>query len=330
MAKVLVTGANGFLGHWVVRRLVEDGHSVRVLVRPTSDLSELEGLEFEKAYGDVTDPSTLSAPLSSIETVFHLAGVIAYRRSERTQMEKVNVGGTRNILAALEKSDVTQLVYLSSVVAVGAGFTPNEILNEESAYNLDHLDLGYFQTKHQAEILVRKAFEEKKVNPVILNPSTIYGAGDAKKGSRRTQVKVAQGKFPFYTKGGVNVIAVEDCVDGIMAGWKRGRSGERYILAADNLTIRELFETIAAEAGVEPPRILLPPWAVFTLGWIGDRMTDLGLDGGLSVENARTSQMYHWFDNSKAKRELGLNPRPSRQAIAASVRWMKEKGIIES
>lgn len=327
MAKVLVTGANGFLGSWVVRRLVEDGHRVRILARPTSDLSELEGLDFEISRGDVTDPASLVKALGSVETVFHLAGVIAYKRSDRPLMDKVNVEGTANVLKALKGSGVSRLVDLSSVVAVGAGFTPEEILNEESPYRIGHLNLGYFETKRQAEILVREACARGEVDAVILNPSTIYGPGDARKGSRKTQLKVAQGKFPFYTRGGVNVIAVEDCVQGILAAWKSGKTGERYILSGENLTIRQLFEMIAAEAGVEPPRWLLPPPAVFALGRVGDILTGWGLKGGFSVENAWTSQLYHWFDNSKARRELGLDPRPARQAVAASVAWIREKGL---
>ncbi len=327
MSKVLVTGANGFLGSAVVRQLVKDGHEVRALVRPTSDLSELSGLPFEKSFGDVTDIKSIENALPSIEAVFHLAGVIAYKSADRELMERVNVGGTRNILSAVAKSNVTRLVDLSSVVTVGAGFTPNQILNEESPYNLSHLNLGYFETKRQAEILIKQAVERKEIDAVILNPSTIYGPGDAKKGSRKTQLKVAQGNFPFYTQGGVSVISAQDCIDGIMAGWKKGRNGERYILSGENLTIQQLFQIIAVEAGVPAPKRKLPSWALFTLGWCGDRMTDLGLNGSLSVENAWTAQLYHWFDNSKAKRELGLNPKPAREAIAASVAWAKEKGL---
>jgi dihydroflavonol-4-reductase len=327
MAKVLVTGANGFLGSWVVRRLVHEGHQVKILARPTSDLSELAGLDFEIARGDVTDLSSLRAAFAGMETVFHLAGLIAYKHAERGRMEQVNVGGTRHVLEALRGSGVSRLVHLSSVVAVGAGFSPREILNEESTYNVSHLDLGYFETKHQAEILVREAVGRGEVDAVMLNPSTIYGPGDARKGSRKTQLKVARGQFPFYTKGGVNIIAVEDCLDGIFSAWKKGRTGERYILAGENITIKTLFEMIARSAGVPAPHLRLPSGVVFGMGWWGDRLTAIGKNGGYSVENAWTSQLYHWFDNSKAMRELDFNPRPAQTAVAASVAWMKEKGL---
>lgn len=327
MAKVVVTGANGFLGSWIVRRLVREGHDVRILVRPTSDLGELEGLQFEKVFGDVTDVESLKPAFQGAETVFHLAGLIAYKKAEREKMERVNVGGTRNVLAALRNSGVSRMVYLSSVVAVGASSSPSILLNEESPYNVGSLDLGYFQTKHQAELLVREATRKGEVDAVMLNPSTIYGPGDARKGSRKTQLKVAQGKFPFYTGGGVNIVAVEDCLDGIFSAWKKGRNGERYILAGENITIKTLFEMIARSAGVKAPPVKLPSALIYGLGWTGDQFTKMGKSSAFSLENARTSQLYHWFDNSKALRELDFNPRPAQNAVAASVAWIREKGL---
>jgi dihydroflavonol-4-reductase len=213
MSKVLVTGANGFLGSWVTRHLVQQGHEVIALVRKTSDLSELQGVDCQFSYGDITDSVSLEQAAKGREYVFHLAGLIAYKASERNKMELINVQGTKNVIDACRTQQVQRLVYLSSVVAIGAGFTKQQILNESSAYNVGHLNLGYFETKHKAEELVREATQLGLIDSVILNPSTIYGAGDAKKGSRKTQVKVAQGKFPFFTSGGVNVVAVEDVME---------------------------------------------------------------------------------------------------------------------
>ncbi len=329
MSKVLVTGANGFLGAWVVRRLIEDGHQVIALVRKTSDVSELAGLEVKFVYGDVTDVYSLLENFKEVDSVFHLAGLIAYKRSERAAMEKVNVGGTANVIEACRACKVRRLVHLSSVTAVGAGFSPNEILNEESTFNLSSLDLGYFETKRQAEILVREVGLKNRLDTVILNPSTIYGPGDAKKGSRKTQVKVAQGKFKFYTSGGVNVVAVEDAVDGILSAWKVGRTAERYILAGENLLIKDLFALIATEAGQKPPKILLPSGVLHTLGAAGDLMTMFGLRSSISQENAWTSTLFHWFDSGKAQSELKFKPRPAQAAIAESVGWMKQNGLLK-
>lgn len=327
--KVVVTGANGFLGSWVVEALSHESNvDVYALVRPTSDLSELSGISYKTLHGDVTDLPSLEKAFEGADTVFHLAGVIAYKKSQRELMENVNVGGTANVIKACLKNKVRRLVHLSSVTAIGAGFKESEILNETSSFNLDRLHLGYFDTKRDAEILVQKAVRENGLDAVILNPSTIYGPGDARKGSRGTQLKVARGKFPFYTSGGVSIISIEDAVAGILAGWKQGRSGERYILSGENILIRDLFRIIAEEAQVPPPKYKLPKAALFAIGALGDVKEKLGIKSSVSLENAWTSSLYHWFDNSKARKELGLHPKPAREALKASVGWMRENGLL--
>lgn len=328
MSKVLVTGANGFLGGWVVRRLLEEGHQVFSLVRKSSDLSELEGVKTEFVHGDVTDLHSLLAAFDGMDSVFHLAGLIAYKKSDREKMEVVNVEGTRNVVEACRATGIRRLVHLSSVVAIGAGFTPRQILTEDSVYNLEKLNLGYFETKRKAELIVKEAVQKNRLDAVILNPSTIYGPGDARKGSRKTQLKVAQGKFKFYTSGGVNVVDVEDAVDGIVSAWKKGRSGERYILSGENLLIKDLFEIIAREAGQEPPKHLLPSAVLHALGLAGDLMGQLGLRSPISQENAWTATLYHWFDSSKAQKELDFKPRPAQVAISKSVQWIKDSGLL--
>lgn len=326
--KILVTGANGFLGSWLTKALVNEGHDVFALVRPNSDVSELEGVSCMYRYGDVTDIPSLLEAFKDIDTVFHLAGVVAYKKSQRALMNKVNVEGTANVVNVCREHHVRRLVHLSSVAAIGAGFTPDEILNEESTYNISHLNIGYFETKHEAELIVKRACAKGEIDAVMVNPTTIYGRADAKKGSRTMQVKVAQGKLKFYSSGGVNVVAVEDVIDGILSAWKNGRKGERYILAGENVLIKDLFAMIAAEAGVKAPSILLPNTALHALGTIGDTLEKIGLKGFISKENSYTATMYHFFDSTKAQKELNFKPRPAREAIHNSVQWMKDTGLL--
>lgn len=324
---VLVTGASGFVGSWLVRRLIEKGESVHVLHRANSSLDELRGLSFKSCLGDITDASSLRSALQDVDTVFHLAGVVGYTRAQREQMERVNVEGTRNVVDALKKSS-KKLVYMSSVVAIGASFDKKP-LNEESAYNIAHLDLGYFETKRHAEQLVKNATNKGLIGSVILNPSTIYGAGDAKKGSRKTQLKVARGELPFYTSGGVSVVSVHDVVAAVIKARDVGRNGERYILSGENITIKDLFERIAAIAGVKPPAIYLPNFIVHALGKLGDGLEKIGRKGPISGENAWTSVLYHWFDHAKASAELDFKPKPAQECIAESVEWMKHNGYLK-
>ena len=327
--KVLITGATGFVGSQLAHALTqkENISEIHVLHRQNSDLSALKGLELKHQIGDVTDIESLNKAFLGMDSVFHLAGLIAYKSSERKKMDLVNVQGTQNVIEACLKNNVRKLLHMSSVTAIGASFTPSP-LNEDSPYNISDLNLGYFETKHQAEECVHRAVREKNLDAVIVNPSTIYGPGDARKGSRKTQIKVAQEKFPFYTSGGVNVVSVEDVCQGMISAWEKGRTGERYILSGENLLIKDLFKIIAQEAGVKPPCLLLPKSVAHILGFIGDQLEKVGLKGPISSENAWTSSLFHWFDSSKAQKELDFRPKPARYAIAQSVQWMKDHQII--
>ena len=320
--KSIVTGANGFLGAWLCKRLLAEGHDVTALVRKNSDLSELTELKIKYAYGDVTDLSSLQDAFKNKNHVYHLAGVVAYKVSQRPMMDSVNVEGTRNVVTACETQNTDQLLYLSSVVAVGASFNP-VVLNENSNYEISNLNLGYFETKHLAEKIVIAAAHAKKIHAVCVNPGTIYGPADAKKSSRKMQIQVARGKLPFYTGGGVNVVAVTDVINGIINATKFGKNGERYILGGDNLTIKNLFEIIADCAGVSRPLFKIPTAVLHTLGFIGDHC---GV--GISQENAYTASMYHWFDSVKAKNDIQFLSSSSSAAVESSVRWMKDNGYL--
>jgi dihydroflavonol-4-reductase len=328
MSRILVTGGTGFVGSHLTKKLSELGHDVLVLTRKSSDLSNLNGIRYQLSEGDITNKNSILAAAEGCEAIFHLAGHIAYKKSERELMDKINIFGTENVVKVCETLQTPNLIFMSSVVAVGASFSPNEVLNENSPFTLSRLNLGYFETKRAAEKLVFNLSREKFTRCITVNPSTIYGPADAKKGSRRTQVKVAQGKFPFYTSGGVSVVDIEDVVQGIILAWQKGKSGERYILSGENLTIHELFLQIAKAANVKPPQFRIPNFALHWLGGIGDLRAAIGAPSSLSRENAWTASLYHWFDCSKAKRELGFQFRPAIESIEKSVLWMQKNGLL--
>ncbi|MBX9767782.1 MAG: NAD-dependent epimerase/dehydratase family protein, partial [Bdellovibrionales bacterium] len=177
MAKFLITGANGFLGSWLLKKLIEEGHDCLVLHRATSDLSEIDGLPYKSRVGDILDYNSLKAAAEGCDTIFHLAGLIAYRRVDRPMMDKVNVQGTVNVVRACKEMGVRRLVHVSSVVALGASFDGRLPLNEKSQFNLAHLNLGYFETKRKAEVCVLNAAHDQGLDAVVVNPSTIYGPG---------------------------------------------------------------------------------------------------------------------------------------------------------
>ena len=327
--KVLVTGATGFLGRWICKRLHAEGLDVRILKRRSKKDTSILGFEAEVAEGDITDYDSVEKAGRDVDSIFHLAGLVAYKPSDRAQMELVNVEGTRNIVKACIKNKTRRLLHMSSVVAIGASIDGRKPLDENSSFNLHRFNFGYFETKLMAEKIVLEACQKGQLDAVCINPSTIYGAADAEKGSRKTQLKVAQGKMPFYTSGGVSVVAVEDVVECAIAGWRKGRTGERYIISGENLLIKDLFRLIAHSANVAPPKILLPNSIVHTLGFTGDLLAKFHLPFMLNSESARVATMFHWFDNSKAKREFGIEPKPAALAIQNRVQWMKENGLLD-
>lgn len=320
--RCLVTGASGFIGSWLVRKLLTEGHYVRVLCRKTSTFPLIYDLDFDKAFGDITDPKSLAPAFENIDVVFHLAGHIGYKKSERGLMEKINVQGTENMIQAAKSTpSIKKFVHLSSVVAVGAGRTPFEVLDESSPYLISSYNFGYFETKRQAEKLVLAEAKAGNLDAIALNPSTVYGPGDMLKGSRKSQLKVMQGKLPFYPHGGVNVVGVFEVVDAIYKSVELGRTGERYILCGDeNLYIKDLLEKIAALAGSKPPRIELPSGVMSFLGFLGQFTGGRPIDS----ETAKVTQLYHWFRCGKAKKELEFKPSPVDESLAASVRWAKD------
>lgn len=328
MEKVLITGATGFIGKHLTAHLCREGLRVFALVRDPKKSDDLKKLGAELIAGDVTDSLSLLHAIEGKDIVYHLAGKIAYKSSERADMEKVNVKGTQKVVDACVTHNTPHFIHMSSVVAIGASFTPT-VLNENSPYNIAHLNLGYFDTKHRAEQIVQTAVSHNGLNAYILNPSTVYGAGDATKGSRSVQRKVAAGKFPFYTPGGVNVVHIDDVIFCLKNIYKKGRPGERYIVAGENITIQKLFSTIATIAKVKPPQLYLPAIALHTMGWLGDTLLEpMGIKGPLSRETAYTSSMYHWFSAEKAQKELSLKPTSAQTAISESVQWMIQNGFI--
>ncbi|GEM_PF-1037215 len=345
MKSVFLTGGTGFLGKALIPRLLEEGFHVTALTRKPLVFDEhLYPASFKYVNwvtGDVLTSSDdfFLTHLKNKTHVFHLAGLIGYRPELRQQMFDINVKGTERLLGLSISSDINYFVYLSSVTAIGSSFSPNQILNEQSPYNLEPYHFGYFDSKHLAEKRLIEISTPHPIKTLIVNPSTIYGAGDSEKGSRKVQVKVAQGKFLFSPSGGVNVVYLQDVIDTLIAILQRGQKNRRYILGSENLLLSDVFSKIALAAGQKPPPFVLPKWLLLSLGLAGESfnkmgdqlgLSKLGLTHSFSYENAKIATMYHWFDNSRAQKELGINFKPASVAIEESVTWLLKNSVKKS
>lgn len=329
MKKVLLTGATGFIGTHLLKALVKNNYQVCILHRASSNLEAFSSLGSQITYikGDILDSDTLDAAIKDKDYVFHLAGLISSSRKDKKLMEAVNVSSTKKIIYFCLKHSVKRLIYLSSVVSVGAS-QDKIILNEDSVYDDSLNALSYFDTKKRAEELVFFAAKNKNLPAIILNPSTVYGPGDVKKASRKLQKLAAMGKLPFYTNGGVSVVGIDEVVEAIINSITKGRIGERYILSGENISIKNLLKQISNLAGTRPAFLKIPNFIFFLLGFVGDLLAYIGVNFPFTIEKVKVASLYHWFDSSKAQKELNFKPKTAKQAITKSITWSKENKFI--
>ncbi|MGD2252044.1 MAG: NAD-dependent epimerase/dehydratase family protein, partial [Anaerolineales bacterium] len=321
--RTLVTGATGFVGSALCRALTSQDRPVRALHRSTSNLAALEGLPVEPVVGDLLAPESLRAAMQGIDLVFHAAAPSAYWRHPK-QVVGVIVDGTRNVIRASLEAEVRKAVITSSLAAMGVP-APNEMLTERHTFNLPPRRFPYGYAKRQAEIeSVRLA--EGKLHLVIVNPAVVLGPGDRNQISGSLVVETARRRNLIWLEGGMNVIHIEDVVAGHLAAAQKGRSGERYILGAHNLTHRHILTTTAEVAGRPHPKIKLPPGLISPAAAVVDllrRFVRLPLDGN----QIRMSRHYLYCDSSKAQKELALSkPLSFRQAVEDTYAWYVEEG----
>lgn len=329
--RVFVTGGTGFLGSHLLESLTAVGAEVHALYRSDEKLKSfknqdesLKNLKVNWVKGDLFSEWSLKG----FDFVFHLAGYVGYSKVERKVMERVNVEGTNAVLSKIkDQSFSPKLIYVSSVVAVGASAKKDDLLDEESTYNMGHYDFGYFETKRKAEELVN-AEVKSGLKAVILNPSTIYGPRDMLKGSRKFQLKMAKGKLKVCSKGGVSIVHVKDVCNALIAATSLESSGERYILAGDNITIYALLSEIANQVGVKKPKIVFPTFLLLFIGRATKVLSFIGVKSDLNLENLQVATMYHWFKNDKAKKDLDFAPRSHQESLKDSLAWAKAKELF--
>lgn len=326
--KVLVTGATGFVGANLVRELLADGVEVRVLVRPSSDRRALAGLAVDVAVGDLLDPASLSAALAGVDILYHVAADYRLWALDPSVLYRVNVEGTRALLAAAEAGGVGRVVYTSSVGTLGlpADGTPG---TETTPVTIEDMVGHYKRSKFLAEREAERA-AARGLPVVIVNPSAPAGPWDWKPTpTGRMLVDYLRGRMLGYLDTGLNIVHVRDVARGHILAAARGRPGERYILghAAGNLGLREMFERLAPYTGVAAPRRRLPYRGVLALAAACELVSRVTRREPLvSATAVRMAAKRMFFDPGKAIRELGLPQTPVEVALRDAVDWFWEHG----
>lgn len=326
----LVTGGTGFVGSHVVRALLEKGGRVRCLVRKQSRLENLEGLPVELATGDLTDPPSLSAALSGVETLYHVAADYRLWAADPGEIYRTNVGGTDRLLEAAAKAGVSRVVYTSSVAALGLtedGSPADETTPVERSKIIGH----YKKSKYDAE-RVAEAWAARGLRVVIVNPSTPIGERDIKPTpTGQMIVDFLNRRLPAYVDTGLNLIDVRDVAAGHLAAAERGRPGERYILGHRNMTLKEILDLLAARTGLRAPTLRLPHWIPLAAAAVTTGIAQVTRrPPRVSLESVRMSTHRMYFDASRAVRELSLPQTPVEQPLTRAVAWFREHGYVRT
>jgi dihydroflavonol-4-reductase len=325
--KVLVTGGTGFLGANLVAALVARGDDVRVLRRAGSSLVALDQLPAEHVIGDITDPETVARAVAGCDLVFHVAALASYWRSRRGQIYHANLEGTRIVMAACLRAGIPRVVHTSSVAAVGIP-PRGTIADETTSFDALSATFAYADSKHRAEAEVRSAVA-RGLDVVIVNPASVFGAGDHYLNTGRIVIEYGRGRIPVVPPGGMCVVDVEAVVRGHVLAAERGRSGERYILGGENLSHRQIAATVAEVAGRRAPRLVVPRGLLGPAAVLLDSVARISpWTPPVSGEQIRLSGVDFFFDSSKAVRELGYPILPFRAAVEQAYRWYREHGYI--
>jgi dihydroflavonol-4-reductase len=317
MKPTLITGASGFVGWHVARLLLERGHRVRALVRPSSTIPDLD---IERAPGDLRDPASLARAVSGCGLVFHVAADYRLWSRHPDELYQSNVEGTRNILAAAQAAGVERVVYTSTVGCIGVPV--GGIGDETQPVALSEMTGAYKRSKFLAEQAALE-FARAGFPVVIVNPTAPMGDHDFKPTPTGAIVRdYLRGAMPAYIDTGLNVVNVRDVALGHLLACEKGKIGERYILGSENLTLSQILQELAGITDRKPPAIELPYFLAYTAGAVTTALAYLtGIPPRVPLEAVRMAKKKMWVSHEKAARELGYSPCPAKSALTDAVAW---------
>jgi dihydroflavonol-4-reductase len=327
--KTLVTGASGFIGSAVVRKLLARGREVRCYLEPGANLKNLDGLAVETVEGDINDRARVGRALEGCDVLYHLAAIYRIWMRDPSLIYEVNVEGTKTVLFAALKAKLKKVVHTSSIAAVGAR-ADDAPADETVAFNLWERSNAYIRSKWLSERDALR-FAGEGLPLVVVNPAFPFGERDvAPTPTGRFIVETLAGRAFGYTEGGFNCVDVDDVAEGHLLAEERGRVGERYILGGHNLTFKEFFSLVADVGGVKAPRRKIPPRAARTVGWLWEQWADRvsGKEPPVTYKTAQWAARHAFYDCGKARRELGLPLTPLSASIERSVRWFRQNGYV--
>lgn len=327
VGRVLVTGASGHIGANLVRALEAGGRDVSALVRSTSDLRGLAGTKAHVVQGDVLDPASFRDAAKGCDVIYHAAAVYCTDPARAEEIHRAAMEGTRNLYDAAD--GVKRIIYTSSVAAVGHNYDPGVVLDETS-WNRAPMD-AYCAAKTDSERLAWSLSKEKGIPTVVVNPGTVLGPHDWKPTpSNWLVLNYLRSPRPVYFDAGHCYVDVEDVARGHLLAEAKGRPGERYILGGDNVTIRDVFESLSSMTGLARPRVRLPRAALMAAAGGLEAASKLTRSRPLLTREkaGKIHGYYSYYTSEKAERELGYEWRAYGDALARAVEWFLESGQV--
>ena len=330
MKPTLVTGANGHVGNNLCRQLVARGERVRAMIRASADPAPLAGVDVEIVRGDIMDPVGTAAAVDGCGRVYHTAaGFLMWAKDPERDIIRPSVDGTRNVVEAAARAGVEKLVYTSSSGTIGHADSPAARWDETRPYPEPHTH--YLRGKIAAEKEALAVAKRTGLSLVSIHPGLILGPRFWKPSESVAQIIqfVNQGA-PVYFDGGFSVVDVEDVARGAILAMEKGRSGERYILAGENITVKQLFDTMAELTGLKAPTVKLPVPVLRTMAGLLELVSRL-TGARPMIDRSQVDEFagkFAYFDSGKAERELGYTYLPAREVVRRTVAWVVERGFV--
>ena len=325
--KVFVTGATGFVGHHVASALAAEGAQLRLLVRKTSNLANLEGIDGDTFVGDLSRPESLRIAIEGCDAVVHVAADYRLWIPDPEAMYSANVDGTRELLRMAREAQVPRFVYTSSVATMHFR-TDGIVINEDTPVSLADMVGHYKRSKFMAEQQAIAAAQDGQ-QVIILNPTTPIGAGDSKPTpTGRIFVDFLNGKFPAYVDTGLNLVDVAEVARTHVTALTKGTPGKRYILGGENLTLKPILDKMAAITGIPSPTVKIPFAVAATYAffeeWITGRIR--GKEPRATLEEVRMGRKKMFASSAHAEQELGFRILPVYPAMRAAIEWFRANG----
>jgi dihydroflavonol-4-reductase len=330
IVQILLTGASGFVGSALARKLVLSGFSVRALIRPASPRFHLTGLDIEFMSGDIRDATSIRRAMTGVRYVFHVAADYRLWARDPDEIRIANVEGTRNVMQEALRAGAERVVHTSSVATLG--LHPDGTAADETRPLAVTEGIGaYKRSKIAAERLVEAMVAADGLPAVIVNPSTPIGPRDVRPTpTGRIIIEAACGRIPGFIDTGLNLVHVDDVAEGHIAALHRGRIGERYILGGENVLFADMLADIAHMTGRRPPRLRVPRPIAASVAYAAEAVAWFtGREPFATVDGVRMSEHRMFFTAAKAERELDFRARPYREALADAIEWFRAAGYLD-